>query len=92
MFDAETHEKPMVTMEMELASAIDLAKEGFRGDAPYEAMNALEELFDEPQPLHVWERCLEICSEFAEINEGSIAPRYFLILRALIAEAKMRVQ
>jgi hypothetical protein len=79
-------------MEKHLAHAIRMAEEGYRGDAPYNAMDALNELFDTSQPLHIWERCLDICTEFHDLEEGSIAPRYFLILRALILEAKMRTQ
>ena len=82
-------EKPMATMERELARRIE---NDYRGDFQASAMEALDELFNEPQPLPVLERCLDICIAFDDIDEGSIAPRYFIILRALIFEAKMRTQ
>jgi hypothetical protein len=88
--DAMQTEKPIVVMERELAHAIEAAEKGYRGDAPMNAMDALNELFDEPQPLPILERCLAICTEFEELEEGSIAPRYFIILRALIFAATFR--
>jgi hypothetical protein len=61
--DAETNPGKIVAkMEKDLAHAIRMAEDGWRGDSPHNAMEIMEELFDTPQPLHIWERCLEICT------------------------------
>jgi hypothetical protein len=88
----ETNEERMASIEQALAHAKRSAEEGWCSeDSAVEAMWELDEILNTPQPLRTLERFYDICCEFEEITEA-IAPRYFIILRALIFEAKMRAQ
>jgi hypothetical protein len=90
--DVETNPGKIVAeMEAKLADNVRILEEGWRSDdRALDAMEMLNELFDVPQPLHVWESCLDICRGFEKIEEGLIAPRYFILLNALIFEATMK--
>jgi hypothetical protein len=85
--------KIVAKMEAALADNIRILEEGWRSDdRAADAMDMLDELFDTPQPRHVLERCLDICRSFNELEEGLIAPRYFILLNALIKDAIIQEQ
>jgi hypothetical protein len=84
-------EKVVAMMEEKLADNIRVMEEGWRSSDPaMDTMELLDELFNVPQPIHVLERCLEICRGFNKIEDGLITPKYFILLTALIKDATMK--